>query len=105
MQEPHEVVARFPFRVDRCPRETAIRCELAEPRADVVLGVGRLRDEPRLLDVDTVIICAGQESENALAAELRRVSVEPEVIGGAERAGELDALRAIEQGTRVALAL
>ncbi len=41
----------------------------------------------------------------ALAAELRRVGVEPEVIGGAERAGELDALRAIEQGTRVALAL
>ncbi len=65
----------------------------------------RVNGEPRLLDVDTVIICAGQESENALAAELRRVGVKPEVIGGAERAGELDALRAIEQGTRVALAL
>ncbi len=61
--------------------------------------------EAQLLDVDTVVICAGQDSDNGLAAELRRVGIEPAVIGGAEQAAELDALRAIDQGTRVAMAL
>jgi 2,4-dienoyl-CoA reductase (NADPH2) len=63
----------------------------------------RINGEARLLEVDTVVICAGQDSENALAAELRRQGIEPEVIGGAELAAELDALRAIDQGTRVAM--
>ncbi|MDP1691145.1 MAG: NADPH-dependent 2,4-dienoyl-CoA reductase [Burkholderiaceae bacterium] len=65
----------------------------------------RVNGETRLLEVDTVVICAGQECENALAAELRAKGIEPEVIGGAERAAELDALRAIDQGTRVAMAI
>jgi 2,4-dienoyl-CoA reductase (NADPH2) len=50
------------------------------------------------------VICAGQDSENALAAELRGHGIEPEIIGGAELAAELDALRAIDQGTRLAMA-
>ena len=61
--------------------------------------------EPRLLEVDTIVICAGQDSDNALAAELRELGIEPDVIGGADYAAELDALRAIDQGTRLALAL
>ncbi|MGV3571526.1 MAG: FAD-dependent oxidoreductase [Ramlibacter sp.] len=65
----------------------------------------RVAGEARLLEVDTVVICAGQESENALAAELRGVGIQPDVIGGAELAAELDALRAIDQGTRLAMAL
>jgi len=60
--------------------------------------------EARLLEVDTVVICAGQDSENALAAELRGQGIEPDVIGGAELAAELDALRAIDRGTRLAMA-
>jgi len=55
--------------------------------------------EPRVLDVDTVVVCAGQESVRDLAAEGRHV------IGGADVAAELDAKRAIEQGTRVVAAL
>jgi 2,4-dienoyl-CoA reductase (NADPH2) len=65
----------------------------------------RVGGKSQVLAVDTIVICAGQDSENTLAAELRGVGIEPELIGGAERAGELDALRAIEQGTRVALAV
>ena len=59
----------------------------------------------RVLEVDTIVICAGQESENALARALRLASVEVDVIGGAEVATELDALRAIDQGTRLAFAI
>ena len=65
----------------------------------------RVNGEARLLDVDTVVICAGQDSENALATQLRALGIEPDVIGGALQATELDALRAIEQGTRLALAV
>lgn len=63
----------------------------------------RVNGEPRLLEVDTVVVCAGQEPEAGLVAELRALGIEPAVIGGAERAAELDALRAIEQGTRLAM--
>lgn len=65
----------------------------------------KVNGEPRLLAVDTIVICAGQESENGLAAELRALGVEADVIGGADYAAELDALRAIDQGTRLALAI
>jgi 2,4-dienoyl-CoA reductase (NADPH2) len=64
----------------------------------------RVNGQAQLLEVDTVVICAGQDSDNSLAADLRGLGAEPVVIGGAERAAELDALRAIDQGTRVALA-
>ena len=58
-----------------------------------------LDGEPRVLDVDHVVLCAGQESVRDLAAEGRHV------IGGADLAAELDAERAILQGTRVAAGL
>lgn len=57
------------------------------------------------LPVDTVVICAGQESLNTLYEEVKRKkSIEKRVflIGGAQEAGELDAKRAIDQGTRLA---
>lgn len=58
-----------------------------------------------LLEVDTVIICAGQVSENVLFSELSDKGVKVHLIGGAKEAGELDAKRAIEEGTTVSLAL
>ncbi|HET9339660.1 MAG TPA: NADPH-dependent 2,4-dienoyl-CoA reductase [Casimicrobiaceae bacterium] len=60
---------------------------------------------PRVLDVDTVVICAGQEPRRELVASLEAAGVKPTLIGGADVALELDAKRAIEQGTRVAMAL
>ncbi len=65
----------------------------------------RVNDEPRTLEVDTIVICAGQDSENTLATQLRELGIQVDVIGGALQAAELDALRAIEQGTRIALAI
>ena len=61
-----------------------------------------LKDAPRLLDVDTVIICAGQEPMRDLQEELESNAMPVHLIGGAEVAAELDAKRAIEQGARLA---
>jgi 2,4-dienoyl-CoA reductase (NADPH2) len=60
---------------------------------------------PRLLPVDTVVVCAGQVSQSALAAPLRASGMEVHVIGGADLAAELDAKRAIDQGSRLAATL
>jgi 2,4-dienoyl-CoA reductase (NADPH2) len=59
----------------------------------------RLGNEESVLDVDNVIICAGQESLTALSEGL---NMPYHLIGGAHLATELDAKRAIDQGTRVA---
>ena len=61
--------------------------------------------ETELLDVDTVVICAGQEPRRELVAGLEAAKISYQLIGGADVALELDAKRAIEQGTRVAMAL
>ena len=58
--------------------------------------------EERVVPADTVVICAGQEPERSLYDELIARGIEAHVIGGAERAAELDAMRAIDQGTRLA---
>ncbi len=58
--------------------------------------------EPRLLEVDHVAVCAGQESVRGLYDELRALGRPVEVIGGADVTVELDAERAIAQGTRLA---
>jgi len=65
----------------------------------------RVDGEPRLLEVDTIVICAGQEPRRELVAELQAAGIAAKLIGGADVAVELDARRAIDQGTRVALAL
>lgn len=59
--------------------------------------------EPVLLAVDNVVICAGQQSDRRLAEALGDRPVH--IIGGADRALELDARRAIAQGTRLALTI
>ncbi|MFI6301111.1 FAD-dependent oxidoreductase [Amycolatopsis thailandensis] len=62
-------------------------------------------DKSRLLDVDTVVVCAGQEPVRDLADGLRAAGVAVHLIGGADVAAELDAKRAIDQGTRLAAVL
>lgn len=62
-------------------------------------------DEPRVLEVDNVIVCAGQQPARGLHDELSDLGVKTTLLGGAEKAAELDAVRAIDQGTRLALAL
>jgi 2,4-dienoyl-CoA reductase (NADPH2) len=60
---------------------------------------------PRTLAVDNVVLCAGQVSNNTLEAPLRAAGRAVHVIGGAELAAELDAKRAIAQGSRLAAVL
>lgn len=59
--------------------------------------------EAQTLDVDNVIICAGQEPRRELAEPLREAGKIVHFIGGCDVAMELDARRAIAQGTRLAL--
>ena len=61
--------------------------------------------QAQVLPVDTVVICAGQEPLRELEAPLRAQGIEVHLIGGADVAAELDAKRAIAQGTEVAAAL
>ncbi|MFB7028870.1 MULTISPECIES: FAD-dependent oxidoreductase [unclassified Streptomyces] len=61
--------------------------------------------EARLLPVDTVVLCAGQEPRRDLYEELVAAGRTAHLIGGADVAAELDAKRAIDQGTRLAAAL
>ncbi|QBR93026.1 NADPH-dependent 2,4-dienoyl-CoA reductase [Nocardioides euryhalodurans] len=60
---------------------------------------------PRLIEVDHVVVCAGQESVRSLHDELLAAGVSSHLVGGADVAAELDAKRAIAQGTEVAAAL
>jgi 2,4-dienoyl-CoA reductase (NADPH2) len=63
---------------------------------------GEDRTDPQVLDVDTIIVCTGQESVNTLGPLLAAAGVKAHVIGGADVAAELDAKRAIRQGTELA---
>ncbi|MFJ9319992.1 oxidoreductase [Streptomyces globisporus] len=61
--------------------------------------------EPRVLRVDTVVLCAGQEPRRELYEELSAGAVPVHLIGGADVAAELDAKRAVRQGTELAATL
>ncbi|KAA3653335.1 MAG: NADPH-dependent 2,4-dienoyl-CoA reductase [Proteobacteria bacterium] len=61
--------------------------------------------EAKTLPVDTVVVCAGQEPRRDLLAPLEAAGLKVSLIGGADVAAELDAKRAIDQGTRLAAAL
>lgn len=67
------------------------------------LSYGESRKDPEILFFDTIIICAGQEPERGLFDELSDKNIKAHVIGGANIAAELDAKRAIDEGTRLIL--
>ncbi|BFM15022.1 NADPH-dependent 2,4-dienoyl-CoA reductase [Maricurvus nonylphenolicus] len=63
------------------------------------------QDEAKVLEVDSVVICAGQESDNELYNAVNSQRDNVHLIGGAELATEIDAKRAIDQGFRLAAAI
>lgn len=69
------------------------------------ISYGEARERPEVIACDTVVLCAGQVSERSLADALEAKGVACHVIGGADVAAELDAKRAIDQGTRLAASL
>jgi len=62
-------------------------------------------EEKRVLEVDNVVLCTGQVSQNALYESLKEQGLPVHLIGGAKLAAELDAKRAIDEGTRLAASL
>jgi 2,4-dienoyl-CoA reductase (NADPH2) len=66
---------------------------------------GEKREQPMLIEADTIVVCAGQEPLRALAEPLAKAGVPCTLLGGADVAAELDAKRAIDQASRVAAAV
>ena len=71
----------------------------------LLITFGDKRENPTWLDVDNVILCAGQEPLRELKDPLVEAGISVHVIGGADVAAELDAKRAIDQGSRLAASL
>ena len=71
----------------------------------VHITFGEARENPQVIPSDTVVLCAGQLSDRSLADALEAKGKTCHVIGGADVAVELDAKRAIDQGTRLAATL
>lgn len=69
------------------------------------ISFGPERKDGNLLEVDTIVLCTGQEPQRELLGPLQSAGMAPHLIGGADVAAELDAKRAIDQGTRLAAAL
>ncbi|CUH98728.1 NADPH-dependent 2,4-dienoyl-CoA reductase [Leisingera aquaemixtae] len=69
------------------------------------VSFGETRENPTVIAADTIVLCAGQVSERSLADQLAERGITAHVIGGADVAAELDAKRAINQGTRLAASL
>ncbi len=69
------------------------------------VSFGEARENPTVIEADTIVLCAGQVSNRGLADDLAEKGITPHVIGGADVSAELDAKRAIDQGTRLAASL
>ncbi len=80
-----------------------------DPEGGAGLGLfmtyGEKRENGSVLAVDNIVLCAGQEPLRELLEPLRAACVKTHLIGGADQATELDAKRAIDQGTRLAASL
>jgi 2,4-dienoyl-CoA reductase (NADPH2) len=81
-----------------------VNYELIDGRG-LLISFGDKRENVQRLEVDTVVLCAGQEPQRELEARLLQAGVTAHRIGGADVAAELDAKRAINQGSRLAAAL
>jgi 2,4-dienoyl-CoA reductase (NADPH2) len=83
---------------------TGVNYERIDGRG-LTISFGKDRKGTRLLEVDHVVLCTGQEPLRELKEPLEAAGVRVHVIGGADVAAELDAKRAIDQGTRLAASL
>ncbi|WP_028009575.1 NADPH-dependent 2,4-dienoyl-CoA reductase [Solimonas flava] len=68
----------------------------------LLISYGEKREKPTLLEVDTIVLCAGQEPLRELYEPLQAGGARVHLVGGADVAAELDAKRAIDQGSRLA---
>ena len=88
---------------------SGVNYERIGEEADGSLGLyithGEKREDGRVISVDNIVLCAGQVPLRELLEPLRTAGVTVHLIGGADEASELDAKRAIDQGTRLAASL
>ena len=77
----------------------------ADGGVSLFISYGEKRVNGSVLALDNIVLCAGQEPLRELLEPLRAAGVSTHLIGGADHATELDAKRAIDQGTRLAAAL
>ena len=71
----------------------------------LLISYGKERENPTWLDVDNIVMCAGQVPLRELQQPLQAAGITTHIIGGADVATELDAKRAIDQGSRLAAGL
>jgi 2,4-dienoyl-CoA reductase (NADPH2) len=71
----------------------------------LLVSYGEKREAAEWLPVDSIVLCAGQEPLRELVEPLQAGGAKVHIIGGADEALELDAKRAIDQGTRLAASL
>ena len=71
----------------------------------LLISYGEKRENPTWIDVDNVVMCAGQVPLRELQEPLQAAGLKTHIIGGADVASELDAKRAIDQGSRLAAGL
>ncbi len=97
-------VHRAALKAKRVEQVSGVRYDRIDD-AGLHISYGKKHEHSRVLDVDTIVVCAGQESQRELVDALTERGVSTHVIGGADVAAELDAKRAIDQGTRLAAKL
>ncbi|WP_444667571.1 oxidoreductase [Cereibacter changlensis] len=95
-------IHRAALQMKRVKMQGGVQYRRILPEGLEILGAA---GERVLLAVDTVVLCAGQEPQRALADALAAAGIPHHVIGGADVAAELDAKRAIDQGARLAATL
>ncbi len=97
-------IHRASLKMKKVAMRAGINYERIGPEG-VLISHGEGRERPEWVAADTVVICAGQEPNRGLADRLEAAGLRPHVIGGADVAAELDAKRAIDQGSRLAARL
>lgn len=65
----------------------------------------KINGKPHLFPADHIVVCAGQVEQNDLLKTIQTLGLSVHVVGGVRIAGELDAKRAIEEGTRAGMAI
>jgi 2,4-dienoyl-CoA reductase (NADPH2) len=71
----------------------------------ILVTFGEKREKPTLLEVDTIVLCTGQEPARELYEPIKAAGIPVHLVGGADVAAELDAKRAINQASRLAAEL
>jgi 2,4-dienoyl-CoA reductase (NADPH2) len=97
-------IHRATLKMKRVKMQGGVNYERIDDRG-LLVTTGEARANPTWLEVDNIVLCAGQESQRELVAPLETAGIPTHVIGGADQATELDAKRAIDQACRLAATL